>query len=407
MRAITIGLKDILIIARDRKTLFTIILTPLILTLILGTALGSMWGDGSAGTLGTLLVVNNDGDGDISKILVDEVYGSEEFSTRFTVKHIEDSQEGENMVQRGEAFALVIIPKNFSENALLGKKTTIEIIGDAGNQFLPPVIFDITEIFKDEVSARLVALEVSQNYVLEQGMDPKLIEALMKELETPFTLIELVKDSSFANRAEGVNSNPVTAIGYYSVAMGVMYLLFNANLGGKRILLEREQGTLQRLKVCKASTLEFILGKTLGIYFSALLQIIVLIVATSVIYGVNWGPTLDVFVYAIIVVFAASGIGIFIASLSTTSSAADGLGSLIILAMSALGGSMWPLYGMPPIMRLLSNLTFNRWAVDGFVQIMFGNTRFLTLNPHLITLLGIGLVTLIIATFRLAKMEVN
>lgn len=291
MRAFYIGLKDISIIVRDRKALFTIILTPLILTLILGTALGSIWGDGSTTSLGTLLVINNDPDGDISKILVEDVYGSEEFTSRFTVKLIDDSEEGEKIVQRGEAIALVIIPENFSEDTLLGNETTIEIIGDAGNQFLPPVIFDITEMFKDEVSARLIALEVAQRYVIEHGRELGLIEAVMEEMEKPFTLINLIIDRTYASRRETANSNPITAMGYYSAAMGVMYLLFNANLGGKRILVEREQGTLGRLKVCKASTLEFILGKTLGIYFSAIVQIIVLILATGLVYRVNWGPT--------------------------------------------------------------------------------------------------------------------
>lgn len=392
--------------ARDKKALFTIILTPLILTLILGTALGSMWGD-SGHTLGRLLVINNDMDGDITRILIDDVYGSEEFTNRFTVEEILDYQAGEKKVQKGDAIALVVIPENFSEDTLQGNETTIEIIGDAGNEFLPPIIYDITEMFKDEVSARLVALEVSHRYALEHGNASQLIQLLMEEMETPFSLIELVNDTTYSNKIQGANTNPITAIGYYSAGMAVMYLLFNANLGGKRIIKEKEEGTLYRMKVSHASSLEFVLGKTIGIYFSALIQVIVLIAATSLLYSVWWGPTLDVLLYTLVVVFAASGIGIFIASLSTSSASAEGMGSLIILAMSALGGSMWPLYGMPPFMRFLSNLTFNRWAIDGFVQIMFNDTKVFSLNPHLVTLLGIGAVTLLIATFRLTKMEVK
>ncbi len=407
MRAIFIGIKDIIMLIRDKKALFTIIITPLILTFVLGTALGSMWGSGGTTQLGKVLVVNNDPTGELSKILIEEVYGSEEFSTRFTVELIEDMESAKEQVKKGNSQALVIIPKDFSMDLMEGKNSNIGIFGDSGNAFIAPIVLNVTEMFVDEVSMRLVALEVSKGFILEYGEFSEIIDQLFSSLDSKESIIEVVKDKTFANVTIDSNTSAPTAIGYYSAAMAVMYLLFNANLGGKRILKEKEDGTFQRLRVCKASMYEFVLGKTMGIYFSALIQMMVLLLFTRILYNVNWGDLTSVILFSLVVVFAASGFGILIASISTTSKNADSIGSFTILVMSALGGSMWPIYGMPTIMNILSKITFNRWAIEGFNNIMFFDQTIFKLGTHVFTLMAIGVVTMLIATIRLSKMEVK
>ncbi|QNO14524.1 ABC transporter permease [Alkalicella caledoniensis] len=403
MKTLFIGLKDIILILRDRKTLFTLLGTPLILTFVLGTALSPLWG-GNEQNLGLLLVINSDAQGQFSKILVEEVYGSEEFSQRFEVEIIDDFKEGEKLVNSGNAIALVSIPEDFSADLIMGRHTKLEIIGDAGNTFLPPVIMNVTEMFVEEVTIKLVAINLSTQFI--SGDINEKIEEVVGLLDTREPYINLIKDTSYSNRIEDPASN-TNPMGYYSAAMAVMYLLFNANLGGKRILQEREQGTLQRLRVSNINPFEFIMGKTLGIYFSSFIQLIVLINFTRIFYNVDWGGQGKVLAFSAVVVLATSGIGMFIASLSDTASGADGLGSLIILCMSALGGSMFPLMGMPPLMQMLSKLTFNRWAIDGFYQIMFFNTSLTSLYQNLLILASIGLVTMSFSIFRLAKLEVK
>lgn len=406
MKTLFIGLKDIVLLIRDKKALVTLIATPLILTLVLGMAMSSLWGGGNEQSLGTLLVVNNDPGGHFSKILIEEVYGSQEFSQRFKVEVIADQLDGENQVQHGKAIGIVTIPEDFSLNLLRGMESELAIIGDVGNSFLPPAIVNVTEMFVEEVMLKLVAVNLSGQYVPEGILTNEMVEEVIALLDSRENLINVIKDTSYV----GVNdilADNVNPMAYYSAAMAVMYLLFNANLGGKRILQEREQGTLQRLKVGNVSTWQFILGKTIGIYFSAFLQLIILIFFTSRFYNVDWGGQTKVLLFSAIVVLATSGIGIFIASLSSSSSGAEGLGSFVILSMSALGGSMFPIYAMPPIMQFFSKLTFNRWAIEGFTQMMFLDASLKSLQTHMLTLLGIGLVTLAVAIFRLTKMEVN
>jgi len=335
MKTFFIGFKDIILLLRDRKALVTLIATPLILTLVLGIAMTSLWGDGNEQTLGKLLVINNDPGGDFSRILIEEVYGSEEFSQRFEVEMITDQVTGENQVKQGKAIGLVTIPTDFSINLLKGQESELSIVGDAGDSFLPPIIVNVTEMFVEEVMVKLVGVNLSGQYVQDGTPPNEIFEEVIGLLDNREKVINVIKDTTYVgvNDALAENANPMA---YYSAAMAVMYLLFNANLGGKRILQEREQGTLQRLKVSNVSTWQFVLGKTIVIYFSAFIQLIILIYFTRQFYNVDWGSQTKVLLFSTVVVLATSGIGMFIASLSTSSSGADGLGSFIILSMSAL-----------------------------------------------------------------------
>jgi ABC-2 type transport system permease protein len=406
VKILFIALKDIVILIKDQKSLISLIIAPLILTLILGISLNSLWAQGSSDNpLGTLLVVNNDLEGFFSEILINKVYLSEEFSSKIYVELIDDESQGKERVKQGKAAALVKIPLNFSKDIWEGNPTTIEILGDNGNEFLPPIILNVTETFIDEVSLRLVASQIATEYLTGSEIESEKINLFFQKIERTENKVRIAKDLRFIKTPD--TTNPISATGYYSAAMAVMYLLFNANLGGKRILLEKEQGTWQRIKTTQISPLQFILGKTIGIYFSAILQMLVLISATSLIYGVKWGHPISVITFCLVVAFAASGIGIFIAALATSSTSADSLGTFIILVMSAIGGSMWPIYGMPPFMKFLSNFTFNRWALDGFTNIMFFNYPLNNLLNNILYLVIIGILSLSIATLVLSKRVVD
>jgi ABC-2 type transport system permease protein len=58
------------------------------------------------------------------------------------------------------------------------------------------------------------------------------------------------------------------------------------------------------------------------------------------------------------------------ASLCSTCEQLDGLGTMVILAMSAVGGSMVPRFVMPAYMQPLGLFTINGWAYDGFVALI-------------------------------------
>ena len=78
------------------------------------------------------------------------------------------------------------------------------------------------------------------------------------------------------------------------------------------------------------------------------------------------------------------------------------LSNLSILAMSAIGGSMFPRFLMPELMQKFGLLTINAWAIDGFQKVFWREEPTSHLVPQVAVLIGIAIV-LFAAARRLAR----
>jgi ABC-type multidrug transport system permease subunit len=74
------------------------------------------------------------------------------------------------------------------------------------------------------------------------------------------------------------------------------------------------------------------------------------------------------------------------------------MSSALIMILSALGGSMFPIFGMPPILQTISKLTLNNWALKGYLSLMMNGTDLLT---PIIVLCGMGIAFLTLGITRL------
>jgi ABC-2 type transport system permease protein len=78
------------------------------------------------------------------------------------------------------------------------------------------------------------------------------------------------------------------------------------------------------------------------------------------------------------------------------------LSNLLILAMSALGGSMVPRYLLSDTVQKLGLVTVNAWAIDGFLKVFWRDEPVTQLWPQVLALLA-GSALLFAAARRLAR----
>ncbi|NOY46643.1 MAG: ABC transporter permease, partial [Chlorobi bacterium] len=83
----------------------------------------------------------------------------------------------------------------------------------------------------------------------------------------------------------------------------------------------------------------------------------------------------------------------------------QGLSTIIILVMSAIGGSMVPLFVMPAIMQKIAVVSVNYWGIQGFYDIFWRNLPIIEIVPKMSVLVGIGLIMTIISV-RLFKKNI-
>ncbi len=385
-----IAFKDVKLLLSDKKTLLTLMGTPLALTLILGLALGSMWG--SEMPPSTVLYHNEDA-GEWGAILFEEVFAISELADKFVLEEATSHDDAKEEVRRGQATAFIHIPGDFSTKLAMGADTGLSMWGDPGSSIRVQVVEAVLLRYAAEVSARRVIYETVSQFMPFIPVDRQEVEDILSKLQ-----VRAVVEDGFSRE----NGFSPVAMDYYAAGMGIMYLLFTANAGAQRFLQERHDKTLARILQSPVSRLEIICGKFMGIFFMGVCQFAVIVVAGALLFGVSWGNPLGVLILSLAAACGATGIALIIASFAKTPASVDAIGSLVILSMSALGGSMFPVFSMPPLIQTISKITLNSWAMEGFTKLMFEAAGPASILLQAGVMAAAGLLLTIIAGTRLS-----
>ena len=201
-------------------------------------------------------------------------------------------------------------------------------------------------------------------------------------------------------------SNPVVSM--YAAGIAVMFLLFGASGGGGALLEERENQTLDRLLSTHMTMDHLLLGKWFYLTVLGIVQVSVMFVWGQYVFGIDlWGHLDGFLMMTIVTAGAAAAFGLFLATLCKTRGQLNGLSVILILSMSALGGSMVPRYVMSQEMREAGLWTFNAWALDGYNKVFWRELPVDSLLPQLTVLVLSGVVFLIAARILAVRWETN
>ncbi len=159
----------------------------------------------------------------------------------------------------------------------------------------------------------------------------------------------------------------------------VMMMMFSLTNAGALLLAERERGTLKRLLAMPMQRESILLGKFFYVMVAGLIQMAVLMVYGEMMFhvGLFRDPVTLMLLIATWVATAGS-FGMAIATLSTSAKQGDGLATIIILVMAALGGCWFPvqLMTMPLPLEIASRSTLTYWAMEGFQGMLWNGLNF-------------------------------
>ena len=195
-------------------------------------------------------------------------------------------------------------------------------------------------------------------------------------------------------------------ISFYAAGIGVMFLLFSCAGAGGSLIEEEESGTLARLIGSRAGMSGVLAGKWLLIALMGMLQLIVMFSWGAAVFGLPLAPHLPGFlVMTAFTAAAASGVGLVLAALCRTRAQLSGLSTIVILTMSALGGSMFPRFLMSETMQKAGLVTFNAWALDGYLKVFWRNSPIVDLWPQALVLTGLTIASLSAARLLARRWE--
>jgi ABC-2 type transport system permease protein len=195
-------------------------------------------------------------------------------------------------------------------------------------------------------------------------------------------------------------------IAFYAAGIGVMFLLFSASSAAGSLIDEAESGALDRMRSARVDMMTLLAGKLIFCALLAFLQLVVMFLWGAAVFHVELFSHLAGFaVMTAATALAAASFGMVIAALSRTRAQQAAISTLLVLTMSAIGGSMFPRFLMPEAMKQIGLFTFNAWAIDGYTKVFWRDQPVQALLPQIGVLVGSAIVLFLIARLLARRWE--
>ena len=162
------------------------------------------------------------------------------------------------------------------------------------------------------------------------------------------------------------------AVSYYAGAVAAMFLLFSALNGAITLVTERESGLIDRVATGPGGVGAVIDGKFAFLVVQGIVQVTIIFLVAWIGFGVDVISTAHYWaITTVISAVAAAALALGFVSICNTHVQAQTIGTVAVIIVSALGGSMVPRFLMPEAIRDTGWITPNAWVIDAYGAIFW------------------------------------
>ncbi|MGE5614766.1 MAG: ABC transporter permease [Bacillota bacterium] len=277
------------------------------------------------------------------------------------------------MLSEKKVGGVIIIPDGFTGSISRVENKPVSVVGSSAMPLQAYVVKNVAESAANLVSAAQSAVITIYHYDKEAGITTGELDERYNDEALKYIFIALDRLSLFSETDKGYRYD-VSPAEYFTAALITVFMLFAGMPGMKMMVMERSSGISKRLRSTPVKMRDIVLSKLIVSILLLILQFGTVIVLTSVFFKNHWGaPAERIFMHFGAIILAACSWSVFVAAVSPTPASADITGSLGIILMAVAGGSIYPLYSMPRLIRSISVLTINKWAMDGFLALFSGD----------------------------------
>ena len=377
---------DIRLFLRDWKACVLLLVAPLVFISFFAYALSPYIDKSSFVEPFPIAVVDKEQTTQM-RILINQL---EDISIFSDIQRMDETKAVESL-RSGEVGGVIIIPEDFTNSVSIGENKPVVVVGNGSKPLQAYIVKNIVQSAANLTSAAQSAISTIWYYDTQAGITWDERDSRFNSAVMEYVLQALARTSVFSNAGTDVQNN-VTPVEYFTAALIVVFMMFAGMPGMKMMVTERSEGITSRISAAPVAMWKVVLSKLLVSIMLLIVQFGIIILLTSKVFNNYWGaPIKDVLLLFGGIVMAVSAWSVFIASLSKSPAGADVMGSLGILLMAVIGGSIYPLSSMPGFVRRISVLTINRWAMDGFMVLFSGNSLTNT-GIHALVLAVMGFV---------------
>lgn len=401
MKVFDIALKDL---TRSFRSTFAVVFmlgVPLLVTGMFYFMFGNIASEGGFSLPKTKVVIANLDEGgpkfqvnpknipggkkaDTMGDLIVSILQSEDMADLIEVALVTSAESARTAVDSQNAQVAIIIPANFSHQfADVDGEAVIEFYQDPTLTIGPAIMRAILNRFMDGMAGVKIAVNVfldeadSSKYVFAGQVVQLYLKDSLAESDDPAEELLDVRTPANGqnNEAEESQNLMLNIIGSIMGGMMVFYAYFTGASTAQSILREEEEHTLPRLFTTPTSQATILTGKFLSVFMTVFVQVIVLLIAARLIFGIQWGGILSVALMAAGIIFSASSFGIFLNSFLKNSKQGGVLFGGVLTVTGMTG--MIKIFAMNSAVAnkmgdTISLLVPQGWAIRGLMQSMNG-----------------------------------
>lgn len=362
-------------------------------------------------TLPPIRVVLVDHDKGLASKLLLGAFDADEMKKMFEVT-VSDEAEGRKRMKKGRASAMVVIPEKFTLDLLDAKTTTLTVVKNPAEQFLPDIVEElvntvavmlsgVVQAFAEEAKGIRALLDAPVDAIPWEALGPQLGKAQKKMLAAEKYLNPLLLGIEAEEIKAAGSKSRFTRTDLFSSmlpGMAIMFLLFIVQTLMRDIISEREDGKLRRLMTTPLRPLELVGARLAGGWVMGLAVLLVMVALGTLIFRAYWGNFGVFLLLGAAASFWTAAFFGFFSALVKNRNQAGALAAPIILAFSLFGGSMMNPEAMPKAFQAVGIVTPNHWFIDGAKLVREG--RFPLLPLVVFVASGLVLAALAVPALR-------
>jgi ABC-2 type transport system permease protein len=327
-------------LTRDKTGMFFVFVFPFLIILAIGAAFGS----GFEPQVGVVTA----GSGPLGQDLRDRLAQTE----GIRVRSYPDEDALRTAIERGLTEGGVIVPTGYDKRVRAGETVPVTAIARPSGS-------------SQELQATLEAVVAEQNvavraarFAVDEGAADTFAAGLTRAQEAA----EAMPAIEVSRRTAGT-----AVLGTFEsgAAQELILFMFLTSLSASSMLIEtRRYGVSTRMLASPTPVRTILLGEALGRYAIALVQGLLIVIGTVLLFQVEWGNLLTTGLVVLLFGLAATGAAMVMGSVLGNAEQAGAVGVFLGLVLAALGGCMVPLEIFPPLMYRIAHLIPHAWAIE-------------------------------------------
>ncbi|KYD09138.1 hypothetical protein B4102_2665 [Heyndrickxia sporothermodurans] len=371
MNIINIAWKEIKSDFRDIRTAVFMLALPIVLMLVLGTALSN--------TFTTSIQID-----DMNVLYKDQTNG--EFSQYFSRFVDEAKQSGIHFKKASKIVSgKEVVKQNKYDGYLEVNQKGIRLYLNERNSIEGSILQGMLTSFVDKYNVAQEVVKIAPDQI--------------------GTVFSTEKHHDYIKNTSLLPKKSPSSMDYYAIVMTTMIALYGAMSASSLIAGERARKTGDRLIVAPVRKSEIFIGKVAGNIVLNTVCILLVVLFSKILFHANWGDHFGtVFLVLLTEVIFAVSLGLGISYLTKSNASTSVILMLVIQLASFFGGAYFKIENPEGIFKFITELSPLTWINRAVTKIIYTNDLSAAI-PAISLNIGIAVLFLLIAVISMRRRE--